>query len=111
VPTPTPPDHGAGDGELARRFGVSPERGGPGVQVIETPGHADDHLTFVVEGLCFSGDLLFRDAVGGGEGKSNRMSLIRIVKTAAGAFLPLKNIIPFAEFRPDTVFAFIAFGT
>ena len=35
-------------------------------QAIPTPGHADDHIAFVVDGICFSGDLLFKDAVGGG---------------------------------------------
>src|SRR6266508_4250326 len=31
------------------------------------PGHAEDHIAFVVnDELCFSGDILFKDAVGGG---------------------------------------------
>jgi glyoxylase-like metal-dependent hydrolase (beta-lactamase superfamily II) len=77
--THTHHDHVAGDGELARRFGVSPEREGPGVQAIETPGHADDHLTFVVEGFCFSGDLLFRDAVGGGDAATIRESVFKLM--------------------------------
>jgi hydroxyacylglutathione hydrolase len=37
------------------------------VEALPTPGHAEDHLAFVVNGeLCFSGDILFKDAVGGG---------------------------------------------
>jgi hydroxyacylglutathione hydrolase len=77
--THTHHDHVSGDGELTRRFGVTPERQAPGVQVIETPGHADDHVTFVVDGLCFSGDLLFRDAVGGGDAATIRNSVFKLM--------------------------------
>ena len=77
--THTHHDHIAGDDELARRFGVSPERTATGVEVIETPGHADDHVTFVVAGLCFSGDLLFRDAVGGGDAATIRESVFKLM--------------------------------
>jgi len=43
------------------------EAGGLHIEALPTPGHADDHLAFVVNGeLCFSGDILFKDAVGGG---------------------------------------------
>jgi hydroxyacylglutathione hydrolase len=74
-------DHVAGDGELARRFGVEPERSAPGVEAIPTPGHSDDHLVFVVDGLCFSGDLLFRDAVGGGpDAAVIRDSVLRVLE-------------------------------
>jgi hydroxyacylglutathione hydrolase len=43
------------------------ETGGLRVDALPTPGHAEDHLAFVVnDELCFSGDILFKDAVGGG---------------------------------------------
>jgi hydroxyacylglutathione hydrolase len=77
--THTHEDHVSGDDDLARRFGVRPERKGPGIQVIETPGHSDDHLTFVVDRLCFSGDLLFRDAVGGGDAATIRESVFKLM--------------------------------
>ena len=42
------------------------EEGGLRVEAIPTPGHSDDHLAFVVNGeAVFSGDILFKDAVGG----------------------------------------------
>ena len=42
------------------------EAGGLRVEALPTPGHSDDGLSFVVNGeLCFSGDTLFKDAVGG----------------------------------------------
>jgi len=42
------------------------ESGGLRVQALPTPGHSDDGVSFVVNGeLCFSGDTLFKDAVGG----------------------------------------------
>jgi hydroxyacylglutathione hydrolase len=59
-------DHVAGDSELERRFGIRGVRSAPWARTLPTPGHADNHVVFVVEGLCFSGDLLFKDAVGGG---------------------------------------------
>jgi hydroxyacylglutathione hydrolase len=64
--THTHADHVAGDAELERRFSVRGSRSVEWAQALATPGHADDHLVFVVDGLCFSGDLLFKDAVGGG---------------------------------------------
>ena len=37
-------------------------------EALATPGHKDDHLAFVVnDEVCFSGDVLFKDAVGGGD--------------------------------------------
>jgi hydroxyacylglutathione hydrolase len=64
--THTHHDHVAGDAELAQRYGVEPTQSVEWADSIATPGHSDDHVTFVVGGVCFSGDLLFRDAVGGG---------------------------------------------
>jgi hydroxyacylglutathione hydrolase len=59
-------DHVAGDAELERRYGVRGTQSVDWAQAIPTPGHADDHVAFVVDEMCFSGDLLFKDAVGGG---------------------------------------------
>jgi hydroxyacylglutathione hydrolase len=65
-------DHVAGNEELLGRFRIevatgSVETGGLRIEALPTPGHADDHVAFVVNGeACFSGDILFRDAVGGG---------------------------------------------
>jgi len=65
-------DHIAGDDELVSCYGLEIvkgplETGGLRVQAFETPGHADDHLAFLVNDLlCFTGDILFKDAVGGG---------------------------------------------
>ena len=64
-------DHVEGHDELQRRFGVralaeTRETGGLRIEALPTPGHSDDGVSFVVNGeLCFSGDTLFRDAVGG----------------------------------------------
>jgi hydroxyacylglutathione hydrolase len=63
------PDHVAHEAELGlpvitRSF----DAGGLHVEALPTPGHSADHLAFVVNGeLCFSGDILFKDAVGGGQ--------------------------------------------
>ena len=42
------------------------ETGGLSVHALETPGHSDDHLAFLVnDTVCFTADILFKDAVGG----------------------------------------------
>jgi hydroxyacylglutathione hydrolase len=44
------------------------ESGGLTVEATPTPGHSDDMVCFVIGGeLVFSGDTLFKDAVGGGD--------------------------------------------
>jgi hydroxyacylglutathione hydrolase len=64
-------DHVEGHDELQRRFGVpavaqSLETGGLRIESLPTPGHSSDGVSFVVNGeVCFSGDTLFKDAVGG----------------------------------------------
>jgi len=78
--THTHPDHVAGDAELERRFGVTGMREAEWAQSIPTPGHADDHITFVAGDLCFSGDLLFKDAVGGGNAAQVRESVLRLME-------------------------------
>jgi hydroxyacylglutathione hydrolase len=78
--THTHPDHVAGDAELERRFGVSGVREADWAQSIPTPGHADDHITFVAGDLCFSGDLLFKDAVGGGDAAQVRESVLKLME-------------------------------
>lgn len=66
------PDHVAGDDELVERYGLEIvkgplETGGLSIEALPTPGHADDHLSFVVnETVVFTADILFHDAVGGG---------------------------------------------
>ncbi len=66
------PDHVAGDDELVARYGLEIvkgplETGGLRIEALPTPGHAPDHLAYVVDGtVAFTADILFRDAVGGG---------------------------------------------
>src|SRR5580765_218204 len=62
------PDHVVHEQELGLTVVTGAlEAGGLSIEALPTPGHAEDHLAFVVNGeLCFSGDILFKDAVGGG---------------------------------------------
>ena len=65
------PDHVAHEDELTSRFGIpvvtgAVETGGLRIDAIPTPGHSDDGVAFVVDGVWFTGCTLFRDAVGGG---------------------------------------------
>jgi hydroxyacylglutathione hydrolase len=78
-------DHIAGDGELRERYGVEIvkgplETGGLRFEALETPGHKDDHLTFVCNGeVAFTGDVLFKDAVGGGDFAQIRASVMNVL--------------------------------
>jgi glyoxylase-like metal-dependent hydrolase (beta-lactamase superfamily II) len=80
------PDHVAGDDELRERYGVEVVKGpldldGLRFEALRTPGHKDDHLTFVLDGgVAFTGDVLFRDAVGGGRDAATiRRSVMDVV--------------------------------
>jgi glyoxylase-like metal-dependent hydrolase (beta-lactamase superfamily II) len=79
------PDHVAGDDELVSRYGLEIvkgdlETGALVVRALETPGHSEDGLSFVVnEAVCFTGDTLFRDAVGGGDLDQVRHSVMDVL--------------------------------
>jgi hydroxyacylglutathione hydrolase len=78
-------DHVAGNDELVRRFRLdvttkAVETGGLAVDVVPTPGHSDDGVSFVVgEELCFTGDTLFRGSVGGGSAAEIRRSVMDVL--------------------------------
>jgi glyoxylase-like metal-dependent hydrolase (beta-lactamase superfamily II) len=69
------PDHVVHEDELRSRYGIdviaepgSWEWGSLRVRGVETPGHSDDMVAFVVDDeVVFTGDTLFKDAVGGGD--------------------------------------------
>jgi glyoxylase-like metal-dependent hydrolase (beta-lactamase superfamily II) len=63
------PDHVVHEAELGLPVARwSLETGGLQIDAIPTPGHSDDMVCFVVnDEAAFSGDTLFKDAVGGGE--------------------------------------------
>jgi glyoxylase-like metal-dependent hydrolase (beta-lactamase superfamily II) len=64
-------DHVEHEADLLARYDIEVARGGLEagglrVEALPTPGHSADGVSFVVNGeLCFSGDTLFKDAVGG----------------------------------------------
>jgi len=78
-------DHVEHEDELAERFGLEVvtggvETGGLSVQALPTPGHSDDGVSFLVnELLLFSGDTLFRDAVGGGPAAEVKRSVMDVL--------------------------------
>jgi len=80
-------DHVAGNDELVGRFGLEVtsggvETGGLRIESLATPGHSEDGVSFVVgDELCFTGDTLFRDAVGGGPASELRGSVIDVLMT------------------------------
>ena len=76
------PDHVEHEGELGLPVVTGPiEVGGLRVEALPTPGHKDDHLAFVINGeACFTGDILFKDAVGGGpDARPIRHSVMDVV--------------------------------
>jgi hydroxyacylglutathione hydrolase len=81
-------DHVAGDEELVERYGVEIvkgplDTGGLHIHALKTPGHADDHLAFLVNStVCFTADILFKDAVGGGpDAEPIRRSVMDVLMT------------------------------
>jgi hydroxyacylglutathione hydrolase len=75
------PDHVEHEAELGLPVVTAPiEVGGLRVEALPTPGHKDDHLAFVVNGEgCFSGDVLFKDAVGGGDFERIKRSVMDVL--------------------------------
>ncbi len=78
-------DHVEHEAALVERFGLevvtgAVEAGGLAVEALPTPGHSDDGLSFLVNGtVLFSGDTLFRDAVGGGPADEVRRSVMDVL--------------------------------
>jgi hydroxyacylglutathione hydrolase len=82
-------DHVEHEDELCDRFGIPVVvgdlvTGALRVRAIALPGHSDDGVAFVVnEEICFSGDVLFKDAVGGGAADVVRHSVMEGLMTLA----------------------------
>jgi glyoxylase-like metal-dependent hydrolase (beta-lactamase superfamily II) len=80
-------DHVEHEDELVERFGLAvvtgaAESGELRVQALPTPGHSDDGVSFLVNDLLlFSGDTLFRDAVGGGPAAEVQRSVMDVLMT------------------------------
>ena len=74
------PDHVAHESELGLPVATGPlEAGGLRIEATPTPGHSDDMVCFVVNGeLVFSGDTLFKDAVGGGAFEAIRHAVMDV---------------------------------
>jgi glyoxylase-like metal-dependent hydrolase (beta-lactamase superfamily II) len=79
-------DHVSNEDELRSRYGIDVVAA-PGswvfgdlrVEGIATPGHSDDMVAFVVDDdTVFSGDTLFKDAVGGGNPEQVRASVMDV---------------------------------
>jgi hydroxyacylglutathione hydrolase len=49
------------------------------VEAVPTPGHSDDMVAFGIGDLVFSGDTLFKDAVGGGDVEAVRRSVMEVL--------------------------------
>jgi glyoxylase-like metal-dependent hydrolase (beta-lactamase superfamily II) len=80
-------DHVENEDELVGRYEI-PVIAEPGeweweglaVRGLATPGHADEHVAFVVgEEAVATGDVLFRDAVGGGDVVQVRASVMDVL--------------------------------
>jgi len=58
------------------------ETGGLRIEALPTPGHSDDMVCFVVnDEAVFSGDTLFKDAVGGGDFRQVRHAVMDVYMT------------------------------
>ena len=86
-------DHVEHEGELGLPVVTSDfEAGGLSVRALPTPGHSDDGLSFVVGDACFSGDTLFKDAVGGTA--ADFASVRRSVMDVLMALPPETRVLP-----------------
>jgi glyoxylase-like metal-dependent hydrolase (beta-lactamase superfamily II) len=78
-------DHVTHEHELRARYDIEVvaepgewEWGGLRVRGTATPGHSDDMVAFVVDDVVFTGDTLFKDAVGGGNLEQVRASVMDV---------------------------------
>jgi len=78
-------DHVVHEHELRARYSVEVVAkpgegsfGGLSVRGVATPGHSDDMVAFLVEDAVFTGDTLFKDAVGGGNLEHVRASVMDV---------------------------------
>jgi hydroxyacylglutathione hydrolase len=78
-------DHVTHEHELRARYDIDVvaepgewEWGGLRVRGTPTPGHSDDMVAFVVDDVVFTGDTLFKDAVGGGNLEQVRASVMDV---------------------------------
>jgi glyoxylase-like metal-dependent hydrolase (beta-lactamase superfamily II) len=78
-------DHVVHEDELRARYDVAViaepgewRFGDLDVRGIATPGHSDDMVAFVVGDAVFTGDTLFKDAVGGGDLEQVRASVMDV---------------------------------
>src|SRR5438874_10381660 len=81
-------DHVVHEDDLRSRFGIDVvaepgewEWGGLRVRGVSTPGHSDDMVAFFVGDVVFTGDTLFKDAVGGGSLEQIRDSVMDVFMT------------------------------
>jgi glyoxylase-like metal-dependent hydrolase (beta-lactamase superfamily II) len=94
-------DHTAGNESLRRRFGLELveracdrfQTGELSIEVLPTPGHSADSLSFLINGsACFSGDTLFAGSVGGSG--SSFADLRRSIMEVLLALPPETRILP-----------------
>jgi hydroxyacylglutathione hydrolase len=78
-------DHVVHERELKGQFGIDViaapgtwQWGGWEVRGVSTPGHSDDMVAFFVDDVVFTGDTLFKDAVGGGDLDQVRASVMDV---------------------------------
>jgi hydroxyacylglutathione hydrolase len=78
-------DHVVHEAELRERYGVDVvaepgewQWGDLRVRGVATPGHSDDMVAFFVDDGVFTGDTLFKDAVGGGSLEQVRSSVMDV---------------------------------
>jgi glyoxylase-like metal-dependent hydrolase (beta-lactamase superfamily II) len=88
-------DHVAHEDELVDRFGAPVvttdlATGGLRIRALPTPGHSDDGVSFLVGDALFSGDTLFKDAVGGGDADEVRRSVMDVLM----ALPPATRVFP-----------------
>ena len=95
---PYSPEHEVHGGDRLSLAGLD-------VDVISTPGHSPDHVTYAVENAIFSGDVLFQGSIGRTDlPGADHPTLMRSIATLLATLPPDMHVLP-GHMGPTTLAA------
>jgi hydroxyacylglutathione hydrolase len=95
---PYSPEHAVSGGDRLTLAGLD-------IDVISTPGHSPDHVTYAVENVIFSGDVLFHGSIGRTDlPGADHPTLMRSIATLLDTLPPDTHVLP-GHMGPTTLAA------
>ena len=95
---PYSPEHGVQGGDKLTLAGLD-------IDVISTPGHSPDHVTYATNGVIFSGDVLFQNSIGRTDlPGSDHATLMRSIATLLDTLPGETHVLP-GHMGPTTLTA------